>query len=44
MRMIMKSLEFTRRLDALEKRVADMEKEIKKTKKQKPVKKEKKDV
>ena len=40
----MKSLEFTRRLDALEKRVADMEKEIKKTKKQKLVKKEKKDV
>ena len=40
----MKSLEFTRRLDALEKRVANMEKEIKKTKKQKLVKKEKKDV
>ena len=28
----MKSLEFTRRLDALEKRVADMEKEIKELK------------
>jgi len=40
----MKSLEFTRRLDALEKRVSDMEKEIKELKKQKPIKGGKKNV